>query len=152
MIRVVLDTNVVISGLFWKGNPHRLLMACKERKLKMVTSVDLLEELKTVLLREKKFGLNEKKVKEIITAIAQVSEIVVPKERLSVIKEHLSDNRVLECAKEGNAQYIISGDKHLLSLEEYKGIKIVKPTEAVKLFLPQFFLNKPSSPNDIYRL
>ena len=134
--KVVLDTNVLISGLFWMGNSHKILIACKSKKLHLIISPALLQELKSILEREKKFGLTQKELERIVKTMAEIAKLVFPFKRLDIIKIHPSDNRVLECAEKGKADYIISGDKHLTNLKTYKWIKILKPAKAVELLLP----------------
>lgn len=134
--RVVLDTNVLVSGLFWRGNSHRILLACKSNKLHLITSPELLQEFKAVLEREEKFGLSQEEIEKIVESVAKLAEMVFPNKRLKTIKNHPADNRLLECAEEGEADYIISGDKHLTALRKFKGVKILSPAEAIKLLFP----------------
>ena len=80
-----------------------------------------------------KFGWNEEQVKQVIKAIGKISSVVRPKERLSVVKSDPTDNKVVECAWASKAGFIVTGDKHLLSIGRYKKITIVSPEK---------FLNK----------
>lgn len=106
-MRVVFDTNTVISGLFWKGAPRQLLDLARNGFLSLFTSPDLLAELTDVLGREK-FS-----------------------ERLALVQ---ITAKVLACAKTAKADFIVSGDHHLLRLKEFEGIKIVP----VEILLEQF--------------
>ena len=65
--------------------------------------------------------------------IISFSEIIEPKEKVNIIMEDPDDNRVLECAKEGNVDYIVTNDRHLLKLKEFEGIKIITPAELLRL-------------------
>jgi len=81
-----------------------------------------------------KFGWADWQISEIVEEIRAITTFVVTKQILKIIKEKNSDNRVLECAMEGKAQYIVSGDEHhLLPLRKYRGIKILSPAEFLKI-------------------
>jgi putative PIN family toxin of toxin-antitoxin system len=125
---VVADTNVIVSALLWEGNESKIVGLVEEGKIKLLTSVALLEELKKVLMYER-FGLDEKTVDDNVEYILTISEIISSKRRLRVIREDPTDDRVLECALEGKARYIVSGDEHLLRLKEFRGIKTVRAKE-----------------------
>ena len=127
MIRVVLDTNVFISSLFWKGAPYQIFGKILEGAILNFVSPQILKELKERLLY--KFKLPPEKVKEYLETIVFNSKITYPKKKLNVVKKDPSDNKIIECALEAKASFIISGDKHLLEIKRYKGIKIVTPGE-----------------------
>ena len=127
-VSVVADTNVIISALLWEGNESKIVRLAEEGKLKLFTSVALLDELKKVLMYEE-FGLDEKTVDDNVKYILTISEIISPKRRLRVIREDPADNRVLECALAGKVRYIVFGNKHLLQLKKFSGVKIVRAKE-----------------------
>lgn len=131
MIKVVLDTNVFISALFWKGAPYRIFRKILEGAVLNFTSPQILEEIKNRLLE--KFKLPPEKVKEFLEIIVFNSQIVYPKKKLKVVKKDPADNKILECALEAKASFIISGDKHLLEIGKYKGMKIIMPNEFLKI-------------------
>lgn len=133
MIKVVLDTNVFISALFWKGAPHDVFRKILEGAILNFTSPKILEELKERLLI--KFKLPAEKVREFLEVIIFNSQIVYPKKKLNVVRKDPSDNKIIECALEAKASFVISGDEHLLEIKEYKGIKIITPRE----FLSQLY-------------
>lgn len=124
-VTVVADTNVIVSALLWEGNESKIMGLVEEGKIKLLTSPALLEELKKVLSYER-FGLDEKTTDDNVKYVLTISEIISPKRRLRVIREDPADDRVLECASGGKARYIVSGDKHLLRLKKFRGIKIVR--------------------------
>ncbi|MBI3298493.1 MAG: putative toxin-antitoxin system toxin component, PIN family [Elusimicrobia bacterium] len=134
-MKVVLDTNVLISGLLWRGKPNRLLKAIEEGHLTLCSSKHLAEELGGVLKRKKFAG----KLAERNTSVDQVLEIF---EELAhfypdlpippVIKEDPSDDKVLACALSSGAEWIISGDPHLLRLKSYERIEILSPDQALR--------------------
>jgi len=123
-MKVVADTNVLISGLFWEGNERKLLKMFKTEELANVISPQIIDELEDVLSR-KKFNLTKKEIESAVEQVFSFSRFVHPVFESDAVKQDISDNRILECAVSGNADYIISGDKHLLDLKEYEGIKIL---------------------------
>jgi len=127
-IKVVADTNVLFSAMFWKGNEARILKLAEEGKIKLLTSPALLDELRIVLMH-KELGLDEGTVEENVQYILSIAELVSPKRMVKVIHEDPSDNRILECALEGRTKYIVSGDKHLLQIRKFRGIRIVRAKE-----------------------
>ena len=132
MVKVVIDTNVLVSATLFGGNPEKVLDLVEERKIKIFISKEILEEFKRVLQR--KFGFSSDMAEVTASAIKEISTLVTPTQRLNVIKKKEADNKVLECAVGGKAQYIISGDKrHLLPLKEYQGIKILSPAEFLEI-------------------
>ncbi|MDI6786381.1 MAG: putative toxin-antitoxin system toxin component, PIN family [bacterium] len=126
-LKVVLDTNVFISALFiFKGNPAKIIDFWMEDKYSLILSEFIVEEIIKVLYKK---GLQVLKIEELLSLMSQKSLMVNPKEKISAVKDDPSDNKFLECAISGKADYIVSGDRHLLNLKEYKGIKILTPKE-----------------------
>ncbi|MFQ6072078.1 MAG: putative toxin-antitoxin system toxin component, PIN family [Methanosarcinales archaeon] len=128
MIRIVVDTNIQISALGWIGKPHTLIKKCMKKELTLITSLDLIEEFKKVATRPK-FGFTTEEIDGYINAQLEVAELVQPTEKLDVVKDDPDDNKFIECAVEGNANYIVTGDKHLLKLGKYKDIEIISVAE-----------------------
>jgi putative PIN family toxin of toxin-antitoxin system len=114
-MRVVCDTNVLVSGILFGGNPRELLRLCSSGKLTNFTSPELLREIEQVLLRPK-FGLNEEQVYGIIRLFRDTFSLVIPETRICCITADPDDNRVLETASSAKAEAIVSGDTHLLEL------------------------------------
>jgi len=130
-MRVVVDTNILISGLLWDGNESEILKLCKTGEITLIISPDIIIELESVLSR-KKFGLTKTEIDSAIGEILSISKIVNPRAIIDIIKEDPDDNIILECAIEGNAELIISGNKHLFNLKEFMKIPIVRSIEALK--------------------
>ena len=129
--KIVIDTNVFVSGLNFKGKPREVLDLIWKEEIKVYLSLFILRELEKVL--EEDFGWNKEQIERTIKRIKGKTMKVQPKVKISVIKEKDDDNRILECAVEGKAQYIVSGDKqHLLPLKEYQGIKVLSPAEFLR--------------------
>lgn len=130
-LRVVIDTNVFISGLNFAGKPSEVLQLFWKGEIRVFISSFILKEIEKIL--REKFDWSEEQIQRILTRIKAKVVEVDPKIKLSVIKEKDEDNRILECAIEGKTQYLISGDeRHLLPLKEYQGIKILSPSEFLK--------------------
>jgi len=132
-MRVVLDTNVFVSAyVFPGGAPEEVLALAIEQRLQVITSRPLLLELGRVL--QDKFGWDPERAEAAIAQVLRVGEVVIPQEIVTDIRSDPPDNRVLEAAAEGDAERIISGDRHLLKLRSWRGIEIQDP----RTFLTQF--------------
>jgi putative PIN family toxin of toxin-antitoxin system len=124
-VRIVIDTNVLISAIFWTGKPKQLLNRVRHQVITFVTSNDLLDELKRILMRrDKPFRLSGGEADQVVEAMRELSEVVKIHSRINVCHDEM-DNKVLACAIDGKAEYIISGDIHLLRLGSFKGIRIM---------------------------
>ena len=132
MTRAVLDTNVVISGLFWSGPPSRIMGKALKSKFILVSSRAIIDEIEEILAR--KFKLSAKDISEFHEIFVSRFEIIEVKIRIpSAVPRDPSDNKIIECAQAGNADYIVTGDDDLLSLKKYADILIVSPNDFVKL-------------------
>ena len=130
MMRVVFDTNVLISSTLWEGSvAQKLLFKCIDLNISIFSSTEILSEYKKVLKRD--FGYADDEVTLILEKIMQYIRIVQPKEKVDAIKEDPEDNKILECAMASSSQCIITYDKHILKLKEFRGIRIIKLEEAL---------------------
>jgi putative PIN family toxin of toxin-antitoxin system len=130
-VRVVADTNILVSALLFGGPPEQVFLAGLRGEIQLLISLSLLKELEKVL--KEKFKLNIHLVREIIEEVREVAEIVDVSSHIKVISYPDEDNRVLECAVDGKADFIVTGDtRHILPLKEYGGIKILSPSEFLK--------------------
>ncbi len=132
MIKIVLDTNVFVSALISTRSNPALLLDAAGKNYSLFVSKELISELEDVISREK-FGFTKEKINEAIAAILSFSEVVNPGIKLDVIKSDPDDNKILECAVACGVDYLVSGDAHLLELEEYMGIKIITPKAALDM-------------------
>ena len=131
--KVVIDTNVFISGLIFTGKPSEVLELFIKGEIEVYISPFILKELKGIL--RKKFEWNEKQLQKILDKIKKKAVIVQPETKISIIKAKKDDNRILECGVDGRVQYIISGDRrHILPLKNFRGIKILSPSEFLGRF------------------
>jgi len=129
LYRVVFDTNVLLSAIIFGGNPERLFDLARFGEIRLVTSPPILLEFAHIL--KEKFAWEDEDITQAIEAIGYSSEPVSPAMKLEVVSDD-ADNRILECALTGKADFIISGNHHLLDLGEYEDIKIVSPKGFLK--------------------
>jgi putative PIN family toxin of toxin-antitoxin system len=132
-LKITLDTNIIISALFWSGFPNAILRKCIKGEIELILSEEILEEIEDVLRKEKKFMMTEKAILEQKKELLNIARLVIPTRKLNVIKEDLKDNKILECGIAGKVDFIVSGDKHLLKIKKFKGIKIVTAREIVEM-------------------
>lgn len=127
--RVVLDTNILISGIGWSGPPKEVVEAFLKGEFILLISESILNELE-IVLNYKKFHFIPDYLKEsLINNLLKAAEFVKTKKKLDIIKEDPEDNKVLECALSGKADYIVTGNEHLLKLHKFNNIKILTPIE-----------------------
>jgi len=133
-VRIVIDTNVLISAIFWTGKPKQLLNHVRRQKITFVTSNQLLDELREILIRQDKpFHLSGNEADQVVEAMRGFAEIVEPHSQITVCHDEM-DNRVIACAIDGKAEYIITGDLHLLGLRSYKSVKIMGVSDFLNHF------------------
>jgi len=131
MLKVVFDTNVIISAaLFEKSLPALLLSLGLEDKIRFFASAALLDEYEAVLKRPR-FKLNQKQIAELMGKINRKASIVTPTKRLKIVKVDEPDNRILESAMKAKADFIITGNKRHFPFEEFEGSRIVTPREFI---------------------
>ena len=124
MLRVVLDTNVLISAILFGGKPREILEKAIRAEFRLCISEPILEELKGVLQRSK-FDYPPEIIQAILTELTGIADFVNPSKTIDVVLEDPEDNRILECAVEAGANYIITGDFHLLKRSRYRNIEVV---------------------------
>ena len=128
-LKVILDTNILISATYWFGNPKYVFDLALAGQIRVFTTQKLLEEYKASIIRD--FAETSEGAEEKVKVILSVSGIVEPKEKVFICEDK-DDNKVIEAALEAKADYIISGDKHLLRLIEFRGIRIVPAQEFIE--------------------
>jgi putative PIN family toxin of toxin-antitoxin system len=132
-LRVVLDTNVLISAFIFPGGaPEAVYRLALEGDVELVTSAPLLAEFGRVLTE--KFGWVASRVEDAVGQVARIGVVVKPGASVRVIEADPADDRVLEAAVEADAPLVISGDRHLLRLGVWRGIRVVAPAA----FLAEF--------------
>jgi len=134
MIRIVPDTNILISAVISHGNEFEVLKLGKLGKIQIILSPEILKEFEGVISREK-FGFSKEQIANAINQIKDIAEIVHPKIKLKVVKDDPSDDKILECAVWGKADYLVTGDrKHLLKIKKFRGVKLVSSGEFLRKF------------------
>lgn len=125
--RVVFDRNILFSAVGWLGNPHECIQAARREKCLSLTCETILAELAEKL--QLKRGFDVTKATETTSEIRAFSKLIAIPGTLKVIAADPDDDAVLECAFVGQAQYLVSGDRHLLAVGNYQGTQIVKAAE-----------------------
>ena len=136
--KVVIDTNIYISAIFWNGKPREVIDLGRDGKITIFTSLDIENEIAGKL--KTTFKLAEEDVNQILLDFSTFTLPVKINKQLIAVQDDTDDNKFIECALECKANYIISGDRHLLNLmnlKEYEGIKIIKSSEFLKVFYKQ---------------
>lgn len=128
MKRVVLDTNVVIAALFWQGPPRIVYDLVRDGQLIMLITVKMEQEFIRVL-GYARFGLTSAEILPFVRELRTRGVHVAGNAKITEIKADPTDNIFLECAVDGKADFIISGDKHLLALPSYCGTPILRPKD-----------------------
>jgi len=134
-VRIVLDTNVVMSALLWRGTPFRLLQAMRQRsEVRVFSSQVLLEELTDVLTRpaaSKQLAAIGKTAREVLADFIEAVELVEPAHVPRVVPSDPDDDQVIAAAVAAQAELVVSGDRDLLALGSYEEIAICSPAEAL---------------------
>ena len=131
MLHVVVDTNVLVSALIAGGKPRRLVLKLLEEH-RVTLSRQILAELADVLARDK-FNVKSAQIDRFLASLVGKSKIVSAASHFKVVSEDPDDDIVLNTAYDGKADYIVTGDNHLLALKEFKMTKIVKVTEMLEI-------------------
>jgi uncharacterized protein len=131
----VYDTNVIVSAILKPGSiPASLVALAMEGSVRLILSPEILEEYRGVLKRSK-FGFDPSAVDAFLQDIEKAAVMVYPTKRVRRALDE-PDNRILECAQEAKAHYLVTGNKKHFPFPEFKGTKIVSPAEFAALLLP----------------
>lgn len=135
-MRVVLDTNVVVSALLWGGTPYRLIEAAVAGEIELFTSPALLAELVDVLGREHiapKIEEHETSVEAVAILYGRLAKLAFPQSALPAVLGDPDDDRVIAAALAASADLLVSGDHGVLAIREHQGIRIVTATNALAI-------------------
>ena len=136
-MRAVVDTNVIVSAALRRGTPPgAIVRAWLEGGFEALTSAQLIAELEGVLARPRiaeRLGWSTAETASFVAGLVEAADVIDPDVTLDVVHADPSDNRVLEAALAGQADYIVSGDQHLLALGSFEGIEIVTPARFVAI-------------------
>ena len=132
-MKVVLDSNIFISGIIFGGNPRKIIELVIEGKIQLFISPDILREIKEVLERDK-FGFDAAITQQVVHEIELISHLVKPAITHSVVERDHDDNIIIDCAVEAGVDYVVTGDTDLLSMEGYGEIRIANPADFLELY------------------
>jgi putative PIN family toxin of toxin-antitoxin system len=133
-MKVVLDTNVFVSGVFFSGPPFEILSAWRDGRLQLVVSAEILEEYRRVGERLEA-GHSGTAFSQILLLVALHSEVVLAASLAGPVCEDATDDKFFACAVAAGCSAIVSGDKHLHRANGYGGVKVYRPREFVERFL-----------------
>ena len=137
MLKIVLDSNVFVSALINpRGKPAQILNYVFENKIRLFTSPSIIEELERVLSYPKlvkRHGLEKQELKKFVSDLLSILSLVEGKKAIELIAENPADNNYLSCVVDAKADFIVSGDIHLLNLREYEGIQIITPAQFLEM-------------------
>ena len=133
-MRIILDTNVLVSGIFFSGPPFRILKAWRDNKLQLVVSTDILDEYQRVaaILGEKYSQVDIRPVLDLLTVNSDIMTAPPLPEPVSVDPD---DDKFIACALAADTKLIVSGDRHLLDVDGYQDIRVLKPRRFVNIYL-----------------
>ena len=123
-MKIVLDANIFISSFFWGGNPKIIVERIISGIDELFITKEILNEIEDVIKRPK-FHADSNKISYLINSIEEIGNKITPQKLVKKGSRDKTDNKYIECGITANADYIISGDIHLLELKKYKSIKIV---------------------------
>ena len=131
-MKIVIDTNVVISGVFFGGKPRTILEAVADGKLCACASPEILDEYyeivdEMIIRGQGHFNRN------VLLPLVSAMEIIIPTSSINASRDP-DDNKFIECAVDSGALYIVSGDKDLLCIQEYSGIQIITATDFCNIY------------------
>lgn len=135
-MRVVVDTNVVISAVLWLGTPHRIIELAEQKRITLCMTQPMLDELREVLERRKfrrYLQARQTSVEEILSLLIPVIELYPSTGTVSIKLDDPDDVIFLICAVNASAEYLVSGDDHLLRLKQLGKIMIVNPADFVQI-------------------
>ena len=135
---IVPDTNTLVSATFWTGDSFRIMELIDNGKIKCVLSKDILQEYSKVLHSDEIAEKVEKKapiISRVIRKVISDSVIVEPKRKHKAVEDDPDDDKFIDAAVEGKCDFIVTQDKHLLKIEEFKGIKTIHPKDFIRMFL-----------------
>ncbi len=133
-MKVVLDTNVFLSAVFFGGPPGPILQAWRDGRMEIVLSPEILAEYQEAG-EELAKRHPDVELQPILQILAMRAEIVLPAPLGESVCVDPDDDKFLECAVASAAPFVVSGDKHLLNVREYRGVRVVRPREFVDKYL-----------------
>lgn len=133
-MKIVLDTNVLISGVFFGGYPRKILSSIVARKMIACATAEIINEYEEIvkeMIDRKQGHIN----RAVLVPLIKAMEIIEPSSHIEICRDS-DDDKFLECAKDSHALYIVSGDKDLLVIEKYEDIQIVTAKDFCEKYMP----------------
>lgn len=135
-LRVVLDTNIYVSGVILnRGTPFDILEAWRRQEYLLITSTAIMAEIERVLryphIRQN-YTITDQDIGRLLHSLQAEALVVAGNYEVRGVSADPDDDKFLACALEGQADYIVTGDPHLLNLKQYHGIELLKPHEFLK--------------------
>jgi len=129
-MKITVDTNILISATFWNGPSQRIITKVEDKEVTLILSNDIIEEYTEVLKYkdiQKKIIIKGLIQKHTVEKLISISTIIKPTIKINMVNEDPDDNKIIECAVSGKADYLISQDNHLLKLKTAYNIPIITP-------------------------
>lgn len=136
MPRIVLDTNILVSAIIHNGKPRRLLQMGIDGKFRILSSTEILGEISEVL-QKPKFKTTREEIIRIVSVMMETVENIHVTSSIKVVSSDPDDDVVVNTAQDGKSDYIVSGDRDLLDLKEFRGIKILSTDQMLKVLESQ---------------
>jgi putative PIN family toxin of toxin-antitoxin system len=133
-VKIVLDTNVFVSGIFFTGPPYRILGAWRDRTLELVLSPEILDEYRRVG-SELSIKYPSVDIKPFLTLVAQEGLMIAPEPLPDPVCADADDDKFIACALAAACDIVVSGDRHLLKVSGFRGISVLTPREFVRRHL-----------------
>jgi len=131
LLKIVIDTNIYISAIFWGGKPRDVIDLGRDNSVRIFTSSEIANEISETL--SVKFKLPDSEISRILIDLSSFTFPVEVTKKYRVVHDDPDDDKFIDCAVQCNADYIVSGDRHLLSLGEYSGTKILKASDFLSI-------------------
>jgi putative PIN family toxin of toxin-antitoxin system len=131
-VKIVVDTNVIVSGVFFGGSPGAVLEAWRDGRVELVVSLEILDEYRRVGEEiERRFP--DVSIAPFLTLVATCATVVKPDELVEPVTADPDDDKLFACALAAACRIIVSGDKHVLEASGYRGVNVMKPRALVDL-------------------
>jgi putative PIN family toxin of toxin-antitoxin system len=131
-MKIVVDSNVFVSSFFWSGNPQKVFDRVINGLDELFITGEIIEEIASVM-GSRKFNANRSEIEDYVKIIDKYSKKIVLKNVPESISRDKDDDKILQCGFNGNVDFIVTGDKDLLVLKEYKKIKIITPKDYLEI-------------------
>jgi len=133
-VKIIIDTNVFVSGVFFSGPPYQILKAWRDDKIELIVSPDILDEYRRVgeILAEDHPGID---LEPVLSLVFQNATIYSAQPLSEAVCEDPDDDKFLACTVTSGSSVFVSGDKHLLKASGYRGIEVLKPRDFANKYL-----------------